>query len=109
MQNGAYYVIAQRGDTYRTIGRRWNVRAGTLRRYNEQRKGYEPREGERVYLVKKASRAEKRYKSQYHTMQNGQSVHAVAQLYAMRTRTLYRLNRLPDTYIPRTGDRLRLR
>lgn len=109
MQNGAYYVIAQHGDTYRTIGKRWGVRAGSLLRYNEQQKGHEPQVGERVYLVKKPARAEKRYKGQYHIVQSGQSVHAIAQAYGMRMHTLYRLNRLPGTYTPRCGDRLLLR
>lgn len=108
-QNGTYYVIAQTGETYRTIGQRWGVREGTLRRYNEQPRGYQPRIGERVYLMKKPARAEKRYKGFFHQVQAGESLHTIAQAYAVRTRTLYRLNRLPDTYIPRPGDRLRIR
>lgn len=108
-QNGAYYLLARPGDTYRAIGKRWGVRQGSLRRYNEQRRGYEPRPGERVFLSKKPLRAEKRYKGFYHTVRTGETLHAIAQAYAMRTRTLYRLNRLSDNYVPRVGDRLRVR
>ncbi len=109
MENGAYYVVAQTGDTYRTIGHRWGVRQGSLRRYNEQRRGYEPRPGERVYLVKKPARAAKQYKHRVHIVQPGETLHAIAQYYAVRTRTLYRLNHLPDSYVPTAGDRIRLR
>ncbi len=108
-ENGAYYVIAQVGDTYKTIAQRWNVREGSLRRYNEQRKGYEPRAGERVYLVQKKSRADKRFKNRVHVVQQGETLHAIAQYYAIRTRSLYKLNSLSESYVPSVGDRLRLR
>lgn len=108
-ENGAYYVIAQVGDTYKSIAQRWNVREGSLRRYNEQRKGYEPRAGERIYLVQKKSRADKRFKNRTHIIQQGETLHAIAQYYAIRTRSLYKLNRLPESYVPSVGDRLRLR
>ncbi len=109
MENGAYYVIAKRGDTYRSIGKRWGVREGSLRRFNEQQRKYEPKAGERVYLVKKHARAEKKYKGYTHVVRAGETLQSIAQHYGMRTRTLYRINRLPKTFIPVVGTRLRIR
>ncbi|MBR1837955.1 MAG: glucosaminidase domain-containing protein [Bacteroidaceae bacterium] len=109
MENGAYYVEAQAGDTYQLIAQRWGVRRSALRRYNEVRKGYEPAVGERVYLVQKKVYADKRYKGRVHVVQPNESLHLIAQRYGMRTRSLYKLNKLSTDYIPTVGDQLRLR
>ena len=44
-----------------------------------------------------------------HEVKAGESLHSIAQRYGMRLKTLYKLNSLPDNYVARTGDRLRIR
>jgi len=64
-------------------------------------------EGDIVYFQKKKARADKPYFE--HTVQVGESMHSISQLYGIRLRNLYRLNKKNYEYIPEEGDVLKLR
>ena len=42
-------------------------------------------------------------------VRSGDSMHSIAQRYGIRLKNLYKMNKLPDDYIPSVGDRLKLR
>ena len=63
--------------------------------------------GDIVYFQKKKARADKPYLE--HTVQVGESMHSISQLYGIRLRNLYRLNKKSYGYIPEEGDVLKLR
>ncbi len=107
--NGNFYVIAQVGDTYETIGRWADVKARKLRRYNEVPRKATLQPGDIVYLEKKRSKAARSLKGHVHTVKAGESLHSIAQTYGMRMEKLYKLNALPENYSVRTGERLRIR
>lgn len=107
--NDNFYTIAQAGDTYKSIGKEMKVSERRLRRYNEVDKRYELQAGDIVYFEKKQSKAERKYRKQYHTIQPGESLWSISQRYGMRLKTLYKLNGLSADYVPSAGDRLRLR
>ena len=106
--NDVCYVLAQPGDTYETIGKRWGISKRKLRKYNEVPKGYEPDAGERVYLEKKKKKTA-RDGIRIHVVKAGESLHQIAQQHAIRLKNLYKINRLPETYIPKPEDKLLLR
>ena len=107
--NDNFYTIARSGDSFKSIGKEMKVSERRLRKYNEVDKHYELQEGDIVYFEKKQRKAERNYRKQYHTIQPGESLWTISQKYGMRLKTLYKLNKLADDYIPQVGDTIRLR
>lgn len=107
--NKNYYVLAKRGDTFRSLSVEVGVSARKLAKYNERDKNDALEEGEYVWLKKKRRKAPKEYKYRPHTIQNGESMYTIAQKYGIRLKNLYKLNDLDPYYQIRVGDRLRLR
>ena len=109
VNNGVPYVIAKEGDTWKTLAKRYDKTVRCLCRYNQLDKHYQLKAGDIVYLKKKPRRAAKIYKKQYHLVRANESMHLISQRYGMKMQTLYKLNKLPEDYMPRVGDKLRLR
>ena len=107
--NGNYYVMARRGDTFRSIANDVDISYKKLAKYNERDKDDVLDEGEVVWLMKKAKKAPKDYKGKQHVVRSGESMYSIAQLYGIRLKSLYKLNDLTPDYMIRVGDRLKLR
>lgn len=107
--NDRYYVLARRGDTYRTIGDDMGVSYRKLAKYNERNKNDQLEDGEIVWLEKKARKAPKQYKGVPHIVQPGESMYSIAQYYGIRLERLYKMNDLGPDYSIRVGDQLRVR
>ena len=107
--NKNYYVLAKRGDTFRSLSVEVGVSARKLAKYNERDKNDVLDEGEYVWLKKKRRKAPKEYKNRPHTILAGESMYTIAQKYGIRLKNLYKLNDLDPYYQIRVGDRLRLR
>lgn len=105
---GNYYIRARRGDTYRSIGREIGRSYRSLAKYNERDKDDQLEEGEMVWLKKKGSRAPKSYKGRAHVVRDGESMYSIAQLYGIRIKKLYKLNRMSPEDGIKVGDRLRI-
>jgi hypothetical protein len=107
--NDRYYVLARRGDTYRTIGDDMGVSYRKLAKYNERDKNDQLEDGEIVWLEKKARKAPKQYKGVPHIVQPGESMYSIAQYYGIRLERLYKMNDLGPDYSIRVGDLLKVR
>ena len=107
--NDRYYVLARRGDTYRTIGDDMGVSYRKLAKYNERDKNDQLEDGEIVWLEKKARKAPKQYKGVPHIVQPGESMYSIAQYYGIRLERLYKMNDLGPDYSIRVGDQLKVR
>ena len=107
--NKNYYIIARRGDTFRTIGQEIGISYKRIARYNERAAADPIAEGEIIWLKKKQARAPKDYKGRRHYVRSGESMYTIAQKYGIRLRALYHLNDLGPDYELRVGDELRLR
>jgi LysM repeat protein len=44
-----------------------------------------------------------------HTIQPGESLHQISQMYGMRVQTLYDINELSEDFVPQAGILLRIR
>ena len=108
MNNDNYYVIARKGETFRSIANEFDASYKKLAKYNERDKNDVLEEGEIIYLLKKKKHASKEFKHTVHVVQAGDSMYSIAQKYGMRVKSLYDINRLPVDYSPRVGDRLML-
>ncbi len=105
--HGLVYVIAVNGDTFGNIANEFGFKEKDLLKYNEVPEDFPLSEGDIVYLEKKKRRADKPY--EYHTIQVGESMYSISQIYGIQIRNLYRINKKKYEYIPEEGDILKLR
>jgi LysM repeat protein len=107
--NKNYYLIARKGDTFRSIAKEVDVSYRKLAKYNERNKNDKLEEGEIVWLKKKRSKAPKDYKGRVHYVKAGESMYSISQRYGIRLKKLYKINNLPPDYQIWVGEAIRLR
>lgn len=107
LANDLAYVVARDGDTFQLLGGEFGISWKKLVNYNDLHQEYTLEAGDIIYLTKKNKRASKKYKE--YVVRDGDSMHSISQIYGIRLKNLYRMNRKPADYIPEVGDRLRLR
>lgn len=107
-RNKNYYLIANGGETFKTLAQEVGVSYRKLAKYNERDKKDILSQGDIIYMEKKRSKAEKMYKNQPHVVRANESLYDIAQLYGIRLKYIYKKNGLPLDYVPRPGDRLRV-
>ena len=97
------------GDTFKSIGKEVNISYRKLAKHNERNKKDLLREGDIVYLKKKQTKALKQFKGHPHIVRAGESMYQISQMYGIRLKSLYEMNRLEPDYQVRVGDRLIVR
>lgn len=107
LSNDLAYVVARRGDTFKTIGKEFDLSWKKLVKYNDLHKSYTLTEGDIVYLRSKRKKASKQYK--VYTVENGDSMHSISQKFGIKLKNLYKMNRKDPDFVPEVGDPLRLR
>ena len=107
--NKNYYIIARRGDTFKSIGQEVGISYRKIAKYNERNRKDQLQEGEVIWLKKKQSKAPKDYKGRLHYVRSGESMYSIAQQYGIRLKKLYKMNKLSPDYQIKVGDGLRLR
>jgi LysM repeat protein len=107
--NNNYYVVAKKGDTFRSIADDTEVSYRKLAKFNERDKNDVLEEGEYVWLQKKRRKAPKEYKGFIHYVKDGESMYSIAQKYGIRLKNLYKMNHLTPDYRIRVGEPLRVR
>ncbi len=107
MANTAHYVVAKSGDTYRSIGKLFNISASTLRRFNDAGKAADPAEGDIVYIDRKPARWNG--SASLHAVRKGETLSSLAQWYGIRLRSLAKMNKIRPTEILTEGQTIRLR
>ena len=106
--NGNYYLKARNGDTFKSLAVETGVSWRKLAKYNERNKRDVLSDGDLVYLKKKRTRADKKYKNAPHVVKAGESMYDIAQRYGIRLKSLYKKNGLTPDYQLRAGDRLKV-
>lgn len=108
MFNKNYFMVARAGDTFKSIGQETELSGRKIAKYNER--GYRDQlsEGDIIYLKKKQKRAPKTFKKRPHTVKPGESMYSIAQLYGIRLKSLYKMNRLSPDHQIKVGDQLRV-
>ena len=92
------------GDTFRSLSAETGISARKLAKHNELNIDSPLHAGQVVWLKKKQSRAPKEYKRRPHVVAAGQSLYDISQMYGIRLKSLYKLNRLQPDYVPKVGD-----
>lgn len=107
--NKNYYLVARRGDTFKSIGEEINISYKKIAKYNERNKNDRLTEGEVVWLKKKQKKAPKDYKGRLHYVRAGESMYSIAQSYGIRLKNLYKMNHMSPNDDLRIGQGLKLR
>lgn len=107
LANGLAYVIARKGDSFETLSDEFGIRARNLAKYNDLNKEYVLQSGDVIYLKSKNKKATKEH--EIYVVRDGDSMHSISQMFGIRLKYLYKMNRKDGDYIPEIGDRLRLR
>lgn len=108
MYNKNYYVVARRGDTFKSIGKEVDISWRKLAKYNERDKRDVLNAGDIIYLKKKQRHAEKTYKKHPHVVKVGESMYDIAQKYGIRLKSLYKMNHLSPDYQIKPDTQLRV-
>lgn len=105
--NDIAYIIARRGDTFRSLGKEFDRSWKKLVKYNDLHRDYTLTDGDIIYLKGKRKKAMEPYT--VYVVKDGDSMHSISQKFGIRLKYLYKMNRKDGEYIPEIGDRLRLR
>jgi LysM repeat protein len=106
-RNDVEYTVAKSGDTFDKLSRELDMFSWELLKYNELTKDSTLHDGQILYLQPKRRKAERG--KEIHTVQPGESIYTISQLYAVKTRHIRRLNRLNPDDTVKVGDVLNLR
>lgn len=105
--NDLAYIVARHGETFQRIGKEFGISWKKLIKYNDLHEGYTLSEGDIIYLGQKKKKAAKQFT--VHVVKDGDSMHGISQMYGIRMKNLYSMNRKDFEYVPEVGDRLRVR
>lgn len=108
--NSNYFITVQPGDDLASICQATGLSIKEIFKYNDLDNSYTLTIGDILYLRKKKKKASKEFKDKTHIVQTGESMYGISQMYGIRLKSLYKLNKLsPRKYEIQVGDVLRLR
>lgn len=108
LANEMLYIIARRGDTFKSLSDEFDISSRKLRKYNELPKDYTFCGGEIIYLEEKRKKATKDHI--VYVVKAGDSMYSISQMFGIRLKYLYKMNKMDeDAPAPKVGDILRLR
>ncbi|WP_300748536.1 glucosaminidase domain-containing protein [uncultured Alistipes sp.] len=105
--NGVNYIVAKKEDTFESLAEIFRVSARNLRKFNDLKGSAQPVPGEQIYIDRKKKRWEGN--ARHHIVSEGETVASVAQSYALREKSLRKLNRLNKTAALQSGQRIRIK
>ena len=106
-QNGVPFVYSAEGETYQSIAASNNLFEREILKFNDAFKGEKLLPGTVVYLQPKKKQAAKGLDK--HVFEEGDSMRAISQRFGVRLDRLYKMNSMPEGYVPKPGDIIRLR
>ncbi len=105
--NGVFYVIAKRGDSYEKIAEFFDLSQRRLRIYNDLPRRAPIAVGDVIYIARKESKWEGEQRT--HIVKSGETLHSIAQEYGITIRGLRRINKLDMNYALGVGQTIRLK
>ncbi|MBP6977768.1 MAG: glucosaminidase domain-containing protein [Bacteroidales bacterium] len=104
INNDVRFVFALRNDSYYTIASDFGIYSYQIHRYNELPKRGSLMNGQIIYIERK----KKRSIYDYHIVKEEQTLHFIAQQYAVLSKSLLKMNLMKKNDPLRTGQILRL-
>lgn len=106
--NGVRFIYALPGETYKEIALARGYNVGQLLSYNDEAKDRELQGSEIVYLEPKKKQAPKGL-DKYIVSTDGESLRDICQRFAVKMKSVCKMNSLQRDYVPREGDTIVLR
>lgn len=107
MRNGLRTIVVTEGDNYESISKELGLKDWELFTYNDLEKGGKVRLNEILYLEAKYKKGNKNHKQ--HIAEDGDTMHYIAQRYALRIKPLLKRNRMKEGEEPVAGQIVYLR
>jgi len=105
--NGVHFIIAQANDSYESLSKDLRLKAKKMYKFNDVNAGQKLSQGNNVFIQKKKKQASKG--NSVHVVKDGESLHNISQQYGMKLKSLYKFNKLSDSYTPTPGNVLKVR
>lgn len=105
--NRTFYVLANEGDTYKELGRTFSLSEGNICAFNDVEKGAALKAGDIVYIERKQSHW--LGDTMQHMALAGETLYQLSQRYAIRLKSLAKLNRIRKGRDIEPGQVVRLR
>jgi len=105
--NGKIFLTIQKGDTFHTIGKHFDVSIRKLHVFNDMSNSEHLRIGQKLYLKRKRRKAASGY--DYHLVRRGETLHSISQDYGVKLKMLYKFNYLKKGEEPKPGERIYMR
>lgn len=106
-RNDIEYTVVRNGDSVDKLARELEMFNWELLKYNELSKDSSIHEGQLLYLQPKRRKAERG--QEFHTVQPGETVYSISQLYGVKSRLIRKYNHLSSDSAVSTGTVLNLR
>ncbi len=103
-QNFIKYIVAEDGQSLNDIAEKYDVWLWEILKYNECTSNRILRSGEKIYLQPKRKKGTQKN----HTVVEGETMYSISQLYGMKLKSLYKLNRMSFGSEPYVGQKLNL-
>ncbi len=107
MRNGLRTIVVEEGDDYQTITKDLALKDWELHTYNDIEKGSKVRVNEILYIEAKYKKGNKTHKQ--HVAEDGDTMHYIAQRYALKMKPLLKRNRMKKGEEPSAGQIIYLR
>ena len=106
INNGRKFIFAREGDEIFKLAAEFDIFSWQIVKYNEFKKKEKLHPNQIVYLEKKRRKS---FEHETHYLREGESMHAVGQLYGIRLKRLYKLNGLAGGTILPVGSEILLK
>ena len=107
-RNGVPFIYSMEGETYASLAKRYHLLEREILAFNDVAKGATLQAGEPVYLEPKKTKAAQGL-DKYIVGGEGESFHTICQRFAVKEKSIRKLNGLAAGYQPREGDEILLR
>lgn len=105
--NGVKFVYAREGESVYELADMLEIYDYQIIKYNNLGKRRTLKDNEIIYIEPKKNKAMRRYK--YHTIQKGETLSHVSRLYAVKLKSIFKMNDMDENTILHVGDNIRLR
>jgi len=103
--NGVRFIYAKSGDTYQSIANDIKLSEWQIRNYNDLKKKDKITGGQIIYIQAKKNKA----KQSIHTVQPGETLYDISQIYAIKLKKLCKYNTLEKDAILYPDQKIKLR
>ena len=104
--NGVRLIFAKSGDQVNALAKELHMYSWQLYKYNDLSKDASLKEGQLVYVHKKKRKSKTHH---YHSLQSGETLWDISQLYGIRLKRIYKMNDWDESSRPAVGTAVKLR